>query len=112
MTAEARAAVAFDARDGVDSSLAPKSWCGARRHEQRPKGKKPAISGMEAALFEQYDDELGGTRPDRLAGVGPQERVQRHAVEQIIVPSVEVLVLHMVESSLVRSGSLFLCRGW
>ena len=28
--------------------------------------------------------ELGGSRPDRLAGVRPQERVQRHTVEQII----------------------------
>ena len=30
--------------------------------------------------------ELGDTRPDRLADVRPQDRVQRHTVEQIIVP--------------------------
>ena len=45
----------------------------------------------------ETEDELGGTRPDHLAGVGPQERVQRHAVEQNIVPSVDVLVQRIVE---------------
>ena len=30
--------------------------------------------------------ELGGTRPDRLADVRPQKRVQRHTVDQIIDP--------------------------
>ena len=51
----------------------------------------------ETELFSLYEDELGGTRPDRLAGVGPQERVQCHSAKQIIVPSVDVPVLHMVE---------------
>ena len=43
----------------------------------------------------------GGSRPDRLAGVRPQERVQRHTVEQLadcvpVVPLLDVPVPQMV----------------
>ena len=55
------------------------------------------MAGETELFFSLYEDDLGGTRPDRFAGVGPQERVQRHAVVQNIVPSVDVPRLHMVE---------------
>ena len=45
-------------------------------------------------LFDlSFDEEPGGSRPDRLAGVRPQERVQRHTVEQIVdaVPGLRTL---------------------
>ena len=31
-----------------------------------------------------FEEEPGGSRPDRLSGVRPQERVQRHTVEQFV----------------------------
>ena len=44
----------------------------------------------------------GGSRPDRLAEVRPQERVQRHTVEQIILaPMLDVPVPLMEEQILV-----------
>ena len=54
-------------------------------------------------LFElSFDEEPCGSRPGRLAGVRPQERVQRHTVEQIVVstlglPMLDVPVPLMVE---------------
>ena len=38
--------------------------------------------------------ELGGSRPDRLAGVRPQERVPRHIVEQIVDSAPVLPLLH------------------
>ena len=35
-------------------------------------------------LFDLYDEDTGGTRPDRLVDVRPQERVQRRTVEQLV----------------------------
>ena len=36
-------------------------------------------------LFElSFEEEPGGSRPDRLAGVRPQERVQQHFVDQFV----------------------------
>ena len=51
----------------------------------------------DTAFFSLYEEELGGTRPDRLYEVRPQERDQRHTVEQIVdspqvVPSLDVPV--------------------
>ena len=48
-----------------------------------------------------FQDELGGTRPDRLADVGPQERVLRHTVEQIGDISPVVLTLGVLEPQMV-----------
>ena len=44
-------------------------------------------------FFDLYDEDTEGARPDRLAGVRPQERDQRHTVEQIVdaVPLVPLL---------------------
>ena len=51
-------------------------------------------------LFSLYEDELGGTRPDRMYEVRPQERVQRHTVGQIVdnslfLPTLDVPVPQM-----------------
>ena len=51
----------------------------------------------DTEFFSLYEEELGGTRPDRLYEVRPQGRVQRHTVEQIVespqvVPSLDVPV--------------------
>ena len=52
-------------------------------------------------LFSLHEEEPGGSRPDRLFEVRPQEAVQRHTVEQLAddaprVPTLDVPVLLMV----------------
>ena len=45
-------------------------------------------------LFSLYDEEPGGSRPDRMPTLsGPQEQVLRHFVEQLVEPVREVPVL-------------------
>ena len=61
-----------------------------------PRSQMSSVAG-DTELFSLYEDELGGTRPDRLYEVRPQERDQRHTVEQIVdspqvVPSLDVPV--------------------
>ena len=56
--------------------------------------------------FDLYDEYTQGARPDRLVGVRPQERDERHTVEQIVdtvlfVPSLDVPVPQM-ENQLVE----------
>ena len=58
-----------------------------------------------------YEEELGGTRPDRLYEVRPQERVQRRTVEQnvdnsLFLPTLDVPVPQM-ENQLVEVCRLF-----
>ena len=74
----------------------------------------------DTELFSLYEEELGGTRPDRLYEVRPQGRVQRRTVEQIvdttlIVPSLDVPVPQM-ENQLVEVPPsvlrLVLIPGW
>ena len=48
-----------------------------------PRSQKTVNSKREAELFSLFEEELGGTRPDRLSDVRPQERVQRHTVEHL-----------------------------
>ena len=67
-----------------------------------PRGPKTVSAQVEPELFELFDEEPGGARPDRLAGVRPQERVQRHTVEHIVdsapvVPSLDAPVPLMAE---------------
>ena len=55
----------------------------------------------DTEFFSLYEEELGGTRPDRLFEVRPQDRVPRRTVEQIvdntfIVASLDVPVPQMV----------------
>ena len=59
----------------------------------------------DTEFFSLYEEELGGTRPDRLYEVRPQERDQRRTVEQIvdytlIVPSLDVPVPQMANQLL------------
>ena len=60
-----------------------------------PRGQTTARETEEPELFTLFEDELGGTRPDRLSDVRPQERVQRRTVEQIVVaaPGLPTLVV-------------------
>ena len=51
----------------------------------------------DTEFFSLYEEELGGTRLDRLAGVRPQVRVLQHTVEQIVDPVPVVPLLHDVE---------------
>ena len=67
-----------------------------------PRGPKTVSAKVEPELFELFDEEPAGARPDRLAGVRPQERVQRHTVEHIVdsapvVPSLDAPVPLMAE---------------
>ena len=50
-----------------------------------PRGQTTARETEEPELFTLFEEELGGTRPDRLSDVRPQERVQRRTVEQLVV---------------------------
>ena len=61
-------------------------------------GARGTVCPGETELFSLYEDELGETRRDRLAGVGPQGTVLQHAVEQIVA------VLRWCRSS------MFMCR--
>ena len=59
-----------------------------------------ANSRKDSVFFDLYDEDTEGARPDRLAGVRPQDRDQRRTVEQIvdttlIVPSLDVPVPQM-----------------
>ena len=59
----------------------------------------------DTEFFSLYEEELGGTRPDLLYEVRPQERDQRRTVEQIvdytlIVPSLDVPVPQMANQLL------------
>ena len=66
-----------------------------------PRRQKPLPP--EPKLFDlSVDEEPNGVRLDRLAGVRPQERIQRHTVEQIDdsapdVPSLDAPVPPMAE---------------
>ena len=64
-----------------------------------PRSQMSSVAG-DTEFFSLFEDELGGTRPDRLYEVRPQERDQRHTVEQIVdtllsVPSLDVPVPQM-----------------
>ena len=53
-------------------------------------------SGREAEFFDVFDEELGGGRPPPLPEVaGPQARVLRHTVEQMIESFVPVPILDL-----------------
>ena len=57
-------------------------------------GEDPEAPPSQSELFElSLDKEPGGVRPDRLAGVRPQERVQRHTVDDIVDVSPFVQIL-------------------
>ena len=69
---------------------------GASRTTRPRSGRLPFPSELS------FDEEPGGERPDRLAGVRPQEQVQRHTVVHIVdavlgLPTLDVPVPLMVE---------------
>ena len=64
-----------------------------------PRSQTTSVAG-DTEFFSLFEEELGGTRPDRMYEVRPQERDQRHTVEQIVdsvlfAPSLDVLVPQM-----------------
>ena len=60
------------------------------------RSQKTSVTG-DTEFFSLYEEELRGTRPDRLAGVRPQVRVLQRTVEQIVDPVPLVPLLHGVE---------------
>ena len=71
-----------------------------------PRSQMTANSREDSVYFDLYDEDTEGAWPDRLVGVRPQERDQRHTVEQIvdtalIVPSLDVPV-QRVDNQLVE----------
>ena len=75
-----------------------------RRQKTATAEATTSVAG-DTEFFSLYEEELGGTRPDRLYEVRPQERDQRRTVEQIcdytlIVPSLDVLVPQMANQLL------------
>ena len=64
-------------------------------HGEVPEAPTPQEPGTQHFFLD--DDsvpELWGSRPDRLAGVRPQERVPRHIVEQIVDSAPVLPLLH------------------
>ena len=81
--------------DGSDGSAHGWGWVRDEVHDRVLEAPTPSEPGTQHFFLD--DDsvpELAGSRPDRLSAVsGPQERVPRHMVEQIvdIVPVVQLL---------------------
>ena len=62
-------------------------WVREEVHGRVPEAPTPTSGTPDTQFFDLDDDsvpELGGSRPDRLADVRPQERVPRRIVEQIV----------------------------
>ena len=89
-----RMSVAAALAEATHHSFPKGGWSDAHK---APRGPKTASAQVEPASFQLFDEEdVGGSRPDRLAGVRPQEPVQRHTVEHIVdsalvVPSLDAL---------------------
>ena len=65
-----------------------------------PRSQMTANSREDSVYFDLFDEYTEDARPDRLVGVRPQERDQRHTVEQIVdtvlfAPSLDVPVPQM-----------------
>ena len=77
-------------------------WERAVLHGQVPERPTPQVAGTEYFSLDVEDVPATGSRPDRLAGVRPQERVQQHFVDQFVdtahaLPILDVLVPLMGE---------------
>ena len=59
-------------------------WERAVLHGQVPEHPTPQVAGTEYSTLDVEDVPATGSRPDRLAGVRPQERVQQHFVDQFV----------------------------
>ena len=80
-------------------------------HGKVPEHPTPQVAGTQYFAMDVDEVPVAGSRPDRLSGVRPQERDQRHTVEQIVdtvlfVPSLDVPVPQM-ENQLVDVCRLF-----
>ena len=71
-------------------------WLREEVHGEVPEAPTPQEPGTRHFHLDDNDSvlELGGSRPDRLAGVRPQERVPRHIVEQIVDSAPVLPLLH------------------
>ena len=60
-------------------------WVRGARRGQGPEAPTPQEPGTQHCTLDDDDSvpELGGSRPDRLADVRPQEGIRRHTVEQM-----------------------------
>ena len=96
-------------------------------HNTAPRGQRTARTGRwgramnfsatirdpptpQPELFSLYEEEPGGTRPDRLSDVRPQDQVHRRNVEQLVdsppvVPSLDAPVPLMESSRWMSSPS-------
>ena len=86
---------------------APKC-AGPEKHEA-PRGQTTARAAAGAQLFCLDLDEAlaaGGSRPDRLPEVRPQERVQRHTVDLIVAAPLLDVPVPLVEEQLVDASAL------
>ena len=81
--------------DGMSSSRSPKQCNDAPLSSTETRDSHCRGHELRSVdeFFSLYEEELGGTRPDRLAGVRPQVRVLPRTVEQIVdtVPVVPLL---------------------
>ena len=62
-------------------------------HGQVPEHPTPQVAGTQYFALDVDEVPATGSRPDRLAGVRPQERVQQHPVDQIVdtAPALPIL---------------------
>ena len=73
---------------------------GKKRHAVH--GRDPGDSSSQPELFRLFEEELGGVRPEAFVEPRPQEKVQRHTMEQLadvapMVPSLAVPESQMVD---------------
>ena len=80
-------------------------WVREEVHGEVPEAPTPQEPGTRYISLDDNDSvpELGGSRPDRLTVVRPQERVPRHIVEQIVDSAPVVPLLHTSEPQMVDS---------
>ena len=66
---------------------------------------------VDTELFSLYEDELEETRPDRLAGVRPKERVSQQTLEQMVdsLPGLSILDAPVPPFSRSSKGRLLKC---
>ena len=82
-----------------------RGWVRDEVHGHVPEAPTPSEPGTRYFSLDDNDSvpELGGSRPDRLSGVRPQERVPRRIVEQIVDSAPVLPLLHDPEPQLVDS---------
>ena len=73
-----------------------RGWIRDDVHGHVPEAPTPSEPGTRYFSLDDNDSvlELGGSRPDRLSGVRPQERVPRRIVEQIVDSAPVLPLLH------------------